>query len=442
MASNKFVRSSKFRHVFGTPAKKENTFDGVKVSRSAWDSNKVKANPKYCAIAWEAAGGGSFACINLENTGKIKADHPLISGHKGPVLDFDFHPFNDDLIASASEDTTVKIWGIPQGGLTTSLTTPLQTLDTHKRKAGTCDFHPSANNILATSGTEPCLKVWDIEKGAEISSVEGQWGDIIQSVSWNTEGSLLATSSKDKKLRVIDPRAGLVAHEFEAHLGPKGFRSLYLSKPTERIFSVGFSKTSERQYALWDTKNLSEPLTMVGIDNAAGLLMPFYDNDTGVLYLAGKGDGNIRYFEVTDEAPYIFYLSEYKSATAQNGMGYLPKRACDVGSCEIARLFKATTNMVEPIAFCVPRKGGQFQDDLYPDTASNIPALSSDEWKSGQNAAPKMMSMAPGADKSTTTAAFKVSSSGGELDQLRARIAELEDELKQKDAKIAQLEGK
>jgi len=441
--SSKFVRSSKFRHVFGTPAKKENCFEGVKVSRSAWDSNKVKANPKYLGACWEAAGGGSFAVLNLESTGKLKADTPLISGHKGPVLDFDFNPFNDNIVASASEDTTVKIWGIPEGGLTTSLTTPLQTLDTHKRKVGTADFHPSANNILATSGTEPALKIWDIEKGSEISTIEGAWQDIIQSVSWNSDGSLLATSSKDKRLRVVDPRASKIVHDFEAHQGPKGFRSLYFSKPVERIFSVGFSKSSERQYCLWDVKNLSEPLATANIDTAAGLLMPFYDNDTCVLYLAGKGDGNIRYFEVTDEGSFIYYLSEYKSNTAQNGMGYMPKRGVDVGACEIARLFKAAGTIVEPISFTVPRKGGQFQDDLFPDTASSVPAMSADEWRGGKNAEPKTMSLAPGADRPISeAAAFNPSSSGSEVDQLRARVAELEDQLRHKEARIKELESK
>jgi coronin-1B/1C/6 len=447
--SSKFVRSSKFRHVFGTPAKKENTYDGVKVSRSAWDSNKVKANPLFLGVCWEAAGGGSLAILNLDSTGKLKADQPLVSGHKGPVLDFDFNPFNDHIVASVSEDTTVKVWGIPEGGLTSTLTNPLVSLETHNRKVGTADFHPTASNILATSGTEPALKLWDIEKGSELYSINNFAADIIQSVSWNTDGSLMATSSKDKRLRVLDPRTEKVAHDWEAHQGPKGFRALYLSKPAERIFSVGFSKQSERQYSLWDIKNTAEPLATANVDTAAGLLMPFYDNDTGVLFLAGKGDGNIRYYEVTDEGQFIYYLTEYKSNTAQNGCGFLPKRGVDVASCEIARLFKATSNgIVEPISFTVPRKSGQFQEDLYPETAAPIPTLTAEEYKSGKNAPPKTMSLAPGADRTTAAASFTPSggssspkSGGSEVDKLKARVAELEAELKKKEARIKELEG-
>ena len=30
----------------------------------------------------------------------------------------------------------------------------------------------------------------------------------------------------------------------------------------------------------------------------AGVILPFYDEESSLLYLAGKGDGNIRYYEV------------------------------------------------------------------------------------------------------------------------------------------------
>ena len=44
---------------------------------------------------------------------------------------------------------------------------------------------------------------------------------------------------------------------------------------------------------------------------AAGVLLPHYDSDANILYAAGKGDGNIRYWEYIDDKPHIFALSEY-----------------------------------------------------------------------------------------------------------------------------------
>ena len=75
-----------------------------------------------------------------------------------------------------------------------------------------------------------------------------------------------------------------------------------------------------------------------------------------MLYLAGKGDGNIRYLEVTDEAPYIHPLSEHKTSEPQRGIAFAPKSACDVSSCEIAKAYKVTVSAIEPISFKVPRK--------------------------------------------------------------------------------------
>ena len=39
---------------------------------------------------------------------------------------------------------------------------------------------------------------------------------------------------------------------------------------------------------------MDEPLTNEEIDQAAGVLFPFYDADSDVIYVAGKGDGSIR----------------------------------------------------------------------------------------------------------------------------------------------------
>ena len=49
---------------------------------------------------------------------KLEADLPLIKGHARPVVDFNFSPFNDSLLATASEDGTVKLWSIPEEGIT------------------------------------------------------------------------------------------------------------------------------------------------------------------------------------------------------------------------------------------------------------------------------------------------------------------------------------
>lgn len=53
-------------------------------------------------------GGGAFAVIPLNERGKLPDLIPLFKGHSAPVLDTDFNPFNDSVLASASEDGKVS----------------------------------------------------------------------------------------------------------------------------------------------------------------------------------------------------------------------------------------------------------------------------------------------------------------------------------------------
>lgn len=61
--SFRVVRSSKFRHVYGTALKREQCFDNIRVSKSSWDSTFCAVNPKFVAIIVESAGGGAFIVL-------------------------------------------------------------------------------------------------------------------------------------------------------------------------------------------------------------------------------------------------------------------------------------------------------------------------------------------------------------------------------------------
>lgn len=54
------------------------------------------------------------------------------------------------------------------------------------------------------------------------------------------------------------------------------------------ILTVGFTRQSQRQLKIWDTRNLETEVKSLEIDQAAGVIMPFFDPDSNLLYLAGK----------------------------------------------------------------------------------------------------------------------------------------------------------
>ncbi|KAF9365841.1 Coronin-like protein crn1 [Mortierella sp. NVP85] len=387
---SRFVRPSKYRHVFGTAAKRELGYDNVKVSGNAWDSNLIKVNTKFFSLNWNSGGGGAFAVIPLTMTGKIADNLPMYRGHSAAVLDTDFSPFNEYLIASASEDSKVFIYSIPEE-LGEEDIDPVVRLTTHGRKVGQVLFNPVAENVLLSASTDLTMKLWDIEKGTERQTITGHL-EIIQGVCWNYNGTLVATTCRDKKLRIFDVRSNKIVAHADSHPGVKGSRVVWMGD-SNRIATTGFSKMSDRQLNIWDTENIEKPLRSSNIDTSSGVIMPFYDGDSNMLYLAGKGDGNIRYYEYENDE--LFTLSEFTSQP-QRGIAFMPKRGLNVNECEIARAYKVSNHFVEPISFTVPRKADSFQSDIFPDCASDEPALTADAWFNGETANPKLMSLEKG----------------------------------------------
>ena len=381
-------------------------------------------------------GGGPFAVIPLDKPGKFAADMPYIGGHTGSVLDFDFNPFHDQILASASEDQTVKIWGLPQGGLTENITEPLVDLQGHGRKVTLLRFHPTASNMLASASADQTVKLWDIEKGVEVCSLNDSHEQLIQDLVWDYTGTTYCTSSKDKHVRIIDARSSnLVSTIYNAHEGAKSIRLTYAGA-LDRLITVGFTRQSQRQFKIWDPRNTNKELKRVDIDQAAGVIMPFFDPDTNLLYLAGKGDGNVRFYEIQRRDPHCFPLSEQKSSVSAKGMAWVPKRALNIMGCETARLLKLTSNSIEPLSFFVPRKSESFQEDLYPLTASCEAAHTADQWLAGSNKQPCLMSLNPSSPRmiDPDTAPYKQATSPlkspsalfRELGHANARIAFLE----------------
>jgi len=309
-------------------------------------------------------------------------------------------------------------------------------------------FHPTANNVLASAGADPIVKIWDIQKGESVLNVADH-ADLINSLDWKQNGSALLTSCKDKKIRVFDPRTQKVAAEAEAHQGVKGFRACWLGK--DKIFTIGFTKTSEREFYIWDSRDMSKPLAKTNVDTGAGLVMPFFDYDTNVLFFGGKGDGNIRYYEFVDETPYLHYLTEFKSNTPQRGLCMVPKRALSIADNEVARILKVAVKTVEPISFLVPRKSDVFQDDLYPDCFSGEFSMSSSDYLGGKDADQKTISLSQGFVAKPKTTVFvpevkeeKVLSERelrDEVEKLTKRVAYLEAELVKRDLKVKEMEG-
>ncbi|KAJ3839268.1 microtubule binding protein [Lentinula raphanica] len=415
---SRFVRASKYRHVFGQSGKKEYIIENVKVTNNAWDTNIIAASGKYISINWNASGGGAFAILPLPSPfhtipgfpHKLPDTLPLARSHTASVLDTDWSPHDDSLVASGGDDGKLMIWKVNEDAFegwggdhwVPKDFDPVWRIDASPRKVGQVLFHPTASNVLASATGDHTVKLWDLARTEDPRIVLSGHNDAIQSLAFNSTGTLLVTTCRDRKLRMFDPRSGSEAVRVtDGHGGIKGARVIWMGDH-DRIATTGFSKMSDRQVAIWETGGLGN-LKTTTIDTSSGVVMPFW-SDNNILFLGD--DGNIRYYEYENDN--LFALDELKSVDPQRGMCFLPRRALNVSDCEIARAYKITGSIIEPIAFIVPRKADGFQSDIFPPAPSSEPSMSANDFFSGKNAPRKVVDLSSGASFASSAPASAV----------------------------------
>lgn len=106
-------------------------------------------------------------------------------------------------------------------------------------------------------------------------------------------------------VRILDPRAAQpIGMSANSHQSIKDSRVIWLGDQ-QRILTTGFDAARLRQIIIRDLRMFDVPEKTLELDCSTGVLMPLWDADTNMLFLAGKGDTTIAYMEVTDKDPHF-----------------------------------------------------------------------------------------------------------------------------------------
>lgn len=318
---------------------------------------------------------------------------PLLHAHSDTVTDLGFSPFHDGLLATASQDGLVKIWHIPEGGLKESLLDAECTFSHRQKRVETVGFHPTSDCLLHSTSAGTII-LYDLTAENEFFC-SNEHPDTIQSLSWKQDGTTMATSSKDKKVRVVDPRSNNpIVLMADSHQSIKDSRVVWLGTQ-ERILTTGFDANRIRQIMIRDIRNFSTPEKVLDLDCSTGILMPLFDMDTNMLFVAGKGDTTISFLEVTDRDPFLVEGIRH-SGDQTKGACLLPKRALRVMEGEVNRVLQLTSSSVIPIMYQVPRKTYRdFHSDIFPDTNGCKSDLAPKDWFAGKNTPVSKISLDP-----------------------------------------------
>uniref|UniRef100_A0A8C2Q8N9 Coronin n=1 Tax=Cyprinus carpio TaxID=7962 RepID=A0A8C2Q8N9_CYPCA len=390
--------SSKFRHIQGAVLHRDTHITNLRGLHltTPGECDGFCANGQRVAVPLAIA-GGQIAVFELSQPGKLPDTALPTIQNSVNVADFCWDPFDTHKLVVAGDDAKIRVWQIPKGGLTETLTEPECVLRGHTEKIYSIKFHPHASGLLASSSYDLTVRLWNLGTGEEVKRLSGHQ-DQIFGIAWSPDGKLLATVCKDGKVRLYDPRKStLPIQEGPGPEGHRGARVVWVCDGKYLLVS-GFDSRSERQLYLFSAESLaSGSVASVPADVSPSTLIPFYDPDTSVLILTGKGDTRVYTYEILPEAPYFMECSSFHSSEPHKGLCFLPKTECDVRDVEVARAIRLGKSTIEPVAFRVPRvKKEFFQDDVFPETAVWWEAsLTAAAWLSGSNGQHRKISLQP-----------------------------------------------
>jgi coronin-7 len=245
------------------------------------------ANPLRVAVPLNTP-GGKVAIFELSKPGRQPDGVIPALVHGSKVMDFMWDPFNNARLAVGCDGGKLWIWKIPEDGLKEQTNEPEFTIAAHGEKIYFVKFHNLTKDILATGSYDMSIRIWDLADQQGLYFIPCQDQVQIFSFAWSPCGAYFATSAKDGKIRVYDPRVCTDSPLREGN-GPAGVRGgrVCWALDGRYLIVVGFDRSSERQVLLYDAGDMSR-VASVSLDVSPAILVPFYDEDSSILFLSGR----------------------------------------------------------------------------------------------------------------------------------------------------------
>jgi WD40 repeat protein len=207
-----------------------------------------------------------------------------LEGHGGEVRSVAFS-HDSTRLASASDDSTVKIWDASSGAC-------LQTLEGPGRGVRSVAFSHDSTR-LASASDDSTVKIWDASSGACLQTLKGHSGGVI-SVAFSHDSTRLASASLDSTVKIWDASSGACLQTLEGY--SRGVSSatlvsiLALLHPNKTVTELQQPVSQEVAISLnhtWISNNAQDVLWL------PTEYRPLYSAMSGRCVGIGTGSGNV-----------------------------------------------------------------------------------------------------------------------------------------------------
>ncbi len=214
-----------------------------------------------------------------------------VGAHEGRTAALAFSPRDRDLLASASFDTSTRLWFVSRRGLVASDVLD----DNDEYTVESLAFTPSGLNLVAGYGDNRFIG-WRVADGVAAASRQvGETGFAVLDAAVSRQGDLLALGSADGFLSLwaVDERDGFRAY----------FRWSRGLSPSSPVTTVAFSPENDRllafgshsgQVRIWDAPTRQEQAAFM----LTGSVVEVGFSPDGSLLFACTDDGQLHLWEV------------------------------------------------------------------------------------------------------------------------------------------------
>jgi small GTP-binding protein len=218
---------------------------------------------------------------DTQNNGNsiFKLRHSL-RGHEGVIRSIAWSP-RGDMLASGSEDNTIRLWDAQSGK-------HLRTLTGHSRYVHSMVWSPDGS-VLASGSADETIRLWDAQSGKHLRTFRGH-SSWVYSVAWSPDGSVLASSSSDKTIRLWDVQSGKRLRTLTGH---SGYVDSVSWSPGGEMLASGSTDDTIR---LWDAQSGHHLRTLEG--HSAGVVNVAWSPSDAKLVSCSE-DQTIRLWEPT-----------------------------------------------------------------------------------------------------------------------------------------------